>query len=753
MLRGIAAQFALLVVISPVVLLLVCAQSEPYAFPPSSWPHVYPGMPTGDYSTEWQSYFQVTESLPNITWDLARSYAGNINVQREGHPNNTLFFWAFEKQDGSLTADSTEPWAIWLNGGPGASSLLGLLYEACFPPSDYYSAYPNNYSWDTVADYIWIDQPVGTGWSTTDETGFVYDEDQMGSDFMGFLENLVKVFPSLKSRPLYLTGESYAGTYIVPIYYQGVLRLIQPPVNLTRIAIGDGTIGSTPTFEYVPTTYTIETYPQLIGYDPNVFAWFKEQEHLCGYDLNLTYPQDGNFPDLQLIWPTAPGRNDSVYLSKRDSTTHSKRSLLRRGRELHSADNGALRRRDLAGRANGTIDPWYGCFTYDAMIDYALNYTYPWNVSGNFDGFDIYDVPDALYPEIPLDGSVFLNDQRTVAALHAPTSNPWIGEQFYPFLGGQDYEDPSVEPMAFLTELAFNATARNLSIVIFSGNDDSLIAHRGSEVVIQNTTFGGIQGFTRQPATPWYNDVGAFAGIVHQERNWTYVLVKGAGHLVAETNPTSGLVLVREFILGSNQTGLVTNRSGTISVLGGENATLAQNILPGQAGIFVGSMATQSTYTFPSETVVAWQKFVATATATATSAGTFAGSAKANAGAVVTPATWLVTVNTAPERASRVVGRVLEALKDRYTIMHVANIDKIEDVQAGVEREKPDLLFTASMWTPEQAQEIVGIAKEVAPELKTLSLPPGLSMNKGQDGVVEYIKQKLPEILDGGSEA
>ena len=32
---------------------------------------------------------------------------------------------------------------------------------------------------------------------------------------MGFLENFVKVFPNLATRPLYLTGESYAGTYIV----------------------------------------------------------------------------------------------------------------------------------------------------------------------------------------------------------------------------------------------------------------------------------------------------------------------------------------------------------------------------------------------------------------------------------------------------------------------------------------------------------------------------------------------------------
>lgn len=34
---------------------------------------------------------------------------------------------------------------------------------------------------------------------------------------LGFLSNLVKVFPSLATRPLYLTGESYAGTYIVGV--------------------------------------------------------------------------------------------------------------------------------------------------------------------------------------------------------------------------------------------------------------------------------------------------------------------------------------------------------------------------------------------------------------------------------------------------------------------------------------------------------------------------------------------------------
>jgi hypothetical protein len=56
--------------------------------------------------------------------------------------------------------------------------------------------------------------------------------------------------------------------------------------------------------------------------------------------------------------------------------------------------------------------------------------------------------------------------------------------------------------------------------------------------------------------------------------------------------------------------------------------------------------------------------------------------------------------------------------------------------------------LTASMWTPEEAQQIIAIAKEVIPDLKTFSLPQGLQVEKGPDAVVEYIKEHLPSILD-----
>ena len=50
-------------------------------------------------------------------------------------------------------------------------------------------------------------------------------------------------------------------------------------------------------------------------------------------------------------------------------------------------------------------------------------------------------------------------------------------------------------------------------------------------------TFGGTQGFTRKPSTPWSDDHGQFAGIVHQERNVTYALFQNAGHLVPGSVP------------------------------------------------------------------------------------------------------------------------------------------------------------------------------------------------------------------------
>ncbi|KII95448.1 hypothetical protein PLICRDRAFT_34311 [Plicaturopsis crispa FD-325 SS-3] len=611
------------------VLVGIAAQlSDAQRTPPNTFPQNYTGLPNTSYSSEWQTYFEVTSPLPNVTTgSLSRSFAGNIATDRAGHPNDTLFFWGFEKENGSLSAGAgereNEPWLIWLNGGPGSSSFLGFMTEnGPLHVTNDYSIVHNNFSWDRLADAFWVDQPVGTGYSTADSSGYVANENQTGQDFLGFLANLVKVFPSLATRPFYLTGESYSGMYI-PYITKAYFSTPNPPVNLKKISIGDGAIGSLAEFMMISTVTTIETYPQLIGYDPEVYEYFKSQEHLCGYDLNITYPQNGTFPTL--LDPSAglsSGRASSGLAGKMSwksvlADRYASKATLKvlKSRDIEEREGKKMEwKRDLTGRANGTIDPWYGCDSFDMMIDYAVNFTFPWTNGG----FDVYDIPDALNPEAPSDPGVFLNNNDTRSALHAPTSKNWVSSFDYPFnssysqaIGANAYGDPSVEAMLFMTDLATNASAHNVSLIFYSGNDDALVGHKGTQVVIQNMTFGGIQGFTRAPSTPWYDDDGNFAGIVHQERNVTYALFDGAGHLVPEWKPEAAYVFLREFILGDNTTGLV---SGNRTV-GGENATLGEDTLPGTTVIFYGSGTTSASVVEPSASIAAWNSFLATATA------------------------------------------------------------------------------------------------------------------------------------------
>ena len=112
--------------------------------------------------------------------------------------------------------------------------------------------------------------------------------------------------------------------------------------------------------------------------------------HLCGYDLNLTYPQvGGHFPTLKYIPPEQPAREG---LSQKKTLIRNAMKkdaeLARRELDLQAvrrawteAGEHLLTKRDLSGRANGTIDPFYGCDLFDELIDYAVNFSLPWSKS------------------------------------------------------------------------------------------------------------------------------------------------------------------------------------------------------------------------------------------------------------------------------------------------------------------------------------------------------------------------------------
>ncbi|KAK0251384.1 hypothetical protein B0A54_09317 [Friedmanniomyces endolithicus] len=107
----------------------------------------------------------------------------------------------------------------------------------------------------------------------------------------------------------------------------------------------------------------------------------------------------------------------------------------------------------------------------------------------------------------------------------------------------------------------------------------------------------------------------------------------------------------------------------------------------------------------------------------------------------------LVTVNSNPERAKMIVGKVIEAVKDQFTIFHAANADSPGAARPIFEEMVPDIVFAASMWSPEQSSHVFTQAREVNPSCKTLAIPQGLQAEKGPEAVVEWIKGQLPRLL------
>lgn len=109
--------------------------------------------------------------------------------------------------------DPDAPVLFWTNGGPGCSSLFGLFMEnGPYVIQEDLSLKWREYGWDVGQNMIYVDLPVGTGFSeTTDDRDYARNEDTVGKDMLAFFEEFMSIHPELRGKDLYLSGESYAG--------------------------------------------------------------------------------------------------------------------------------------------------------------------------------------------------------------------------------------------------------------------------------------------------------------------------------------------------------------------------------------------------------------------------------------------------------------------------------------------------------------------------------------------------------------
>lgn len=143
------------------------------------------------------------------TTEGVKQYAGYLDVENDKH----FFFWFFESRSNPIA----DPTVLWLNGGPGCSSLTGLLMELgpCRVTPTGNGTVINEFSWNNEANLLFLDQPVNVGYSYSDGSS-VKDTITAGKDVYAFLQLLFKQFPQFNHN-VHVFGESYAGHYIPAI--------------------------------------------------------------------------------------------------------------------------------------------------------------------------------------------------------------------------------------------------------------------------------------------------------------------------------------------------------------------------------------------------------------------------------------------------------------------------------------------------------------------------------------------------------
>ncbi|KAG8362739.1 hypothetical protein BUALT_BualtUnG0045300 [Buddleja alternifolia] len=175
--------------------------------------------------------------LPGQPLVQFQQFSGYVNVDQNNQ--KALFYYFVEAE----IDPTSKPLVLWLNGGPGCSSIgVGAFSEnGPFRPNGQILL-RNEYSWNREANMLYLDTPVGVGFSySTGKSSYQTVNDEItAKDNLVFLQRWFLRFPQYRNSSLFITGESYAGHY-VPQLAKLIIQLNKKErtINLKGIALGN----------------------------------------------------------------------------------------------------------------------------------------------------------------------------------------------------------------------------------------------------------------------------------------------------------------------------------------------------------------------------------------------------------------------------------------------------------------------------------------------------------------------------------
>ncbi|KAI3469250.1 hypothetical protein Pfo_025913 [Paulownia fortunei] len=422
-------------------------------------------------------------------------FSGYITVD-EAH-GRALFYWFFEAQSEPIK----KPLLLWLNGGPGCSSIgygaaveLGPLRVGKKGAALEF----NQHSWNKEANLLFVESPIGVGFSYTntssDFTGI--DDRFVAEDTYNFLVKWLKRFPQFKGHEFFISGESYAGHYVPQlaelVYDRNKNRKKYPYINLKGFIVGN------------PETNDYFDYKGLLEY-----AWshsvisdqdYDKARQACNFKLEnwstgcvnamtIVFNRYKDIDIYNIYAPSCPLNNTS---SSTDGTA-SENNLSNTKAQSH-----AFRRMELVP---GGYDPCYSTYT------------------------------EAYFNRIDVQCALHINSGRLGDSVKWTVCNDSVFRTY-------NYNVFSILP------IYRKLIKGGLKIWMYSGDADGRVPVIGSRYCIE-----ALELPLKTPWTSWFSKHQVAGRIVEYE-GLTFVTVRGAGHLVPLNKPNEALALIHSYLSG-----------------------------------------------------------------------------------------------------------------------------------------------------------------------------------------------------------
>ncbi|KAL4031381.1 hypothetical protein IC575_009658 [Cucumis melo] len=436
-----------------------------------------------------------------------QQFSGYITV--DDYQSRALFYYFVE----AYTDPSSKPLLLWLDGGCSSLGVGAFVEHGPFRPKGDVLI-QNHFSWNNVANILYVESPAGVGFSFSQNATFytTVNDTITAQDNLVFLERWFEKFPEYKNRDFFISGESYAGHY-VPQLATLILRSKLNIFNLKAIAIGNPLLEFYTDFnargEYLWTHGLISdsTY-KLLNKVCNISEITRQSilhnvSTSCSFVDNLVSKEYSEFINLY-----------SVNLDVCISSTLSQAAPNNFG-ILHSSSSSSL----PSKRTPRTTLPKYS------------------EESGKIDV--------CIADEV----NSYLNREDVQKALHAHLLGGLSNWSFCSFVLKYDKKNLLIPTIDTLGSLVHSG----IRVLVYSGDEDAVIPLIGSRRLV-NKLAKSLGLNTTLPYSPWFynHQVGGWVETYGEKKILSFATVRGGAHQAPYTAPQRSLTLITAFLQGTN---------------------------------------------------------------------------------------------------------------------------------------------------------------------------------------------------------